>query len=586
MAALTGAAAGHDAERDAERAIDWTQVRHVLWARWRLALRSASTAWWKLALTVLVWTGFSAAAFGSAVGCFFVVATLRANPDFAHVVRPAIHVAFLFVLVSLSVSPALGLRGNEFLDVTKLFVYPVNHRTVFAASLAGLLTSPSVLFFTFPLLGAVAGYGGSVPEVALGLVVVLLLVLVAVAVGQTGLLLFLDLFRSRRWQDVSRIVVALVGAGAYGVFRVASGSAFRTGGGAALDAVDQWRNWSVPLPSWWAAHAITGTGAVRWLPALALPLLLFWLIVAAARLQERAYFGEIEERRDVSASSGRGVAAWFGRRFRGAFGAVLEKDLRVLLRDPTIRILVIQQTAFALVPLAATFFGRGAGDATRSAVRAEFFYAGIVALPVFASLGFTMNPYGTEGPGLQHALLTAVPRRTLALGKMVSLALTMGLGLSLLTAAGAGVLAWFVQREGALGTAGRVACAGLESMFAFFVFAAVGAVIGAYAPSRIVSRDRRALRQTSGGREGCMRGLLGLAAFMIGSAACVPIAFAFHHPAIFEALGRDSRPFLAPSIALAAAYVAGAVVLGSRMGGAALERREEEVLAVLARSDQ
>jgi hypothetical protein len=569
----------------AEHAVDWRQVRTILSARWRILFKGLARKPWMLLLTAvgtLAWAAFVALL---TLGAGFGMAYVRSQPELDPYAAPALHAAFLFVLVSLAVSPALGLRGNEFLDVTKLFVFPVSHRTVFAATLLGLATSNSVLFLTLPLAAAVVGYGGGVAAVAGGVAAALLTAFVGVAVGQTGLLLFLDVFRSRRWRDLSRLVLALLSAGIYAAMRFTSGSAAGGGARAVLETFDRWKDWTLPLPSWWGAHAVTGAGWVRWLPALALPVALAWLVRVAAHLQERAYFGEIEERRESVAGSRGGIAGWVGRTVPGALGAAAEKDLRILFRDPTVRIQLIQQFAYAIVPLVAAFWsgrgGRGGGDGV-----AEFAYVGVAYLPLLLTLGLVMNPLGTEGTGIQHALLTPVARSTFLAGKMVALCVVLGGAAAVLSCAATTGLAVFVAHAGAAEVVRRAALGAVESLAAFAVFAGVGAVTGAAFPARVVSRDRRALKQTSSGRRGCVGTLAGFAALLVGMALCAPVAVAFHHPALARLAERDSTPLLALTVPLAVAWGGLVAWAGCRVGGTLLVSREEEASSDLTRSEE
>ena len=576
-------APGRDADaRAVEDRIDWRQVRLVVGAHWRIVVRAASASVGKLLLTALGLAILAGLVVGATVATYLGIAYLRSDPQTSHVAGAAVHGIFLFSLVTLTVSPALGLRGNEFLDVTKLFSYPVNHRTVFAASLAGLLTSGSVLLFTVPLFGAVLGYGGSPAEILGGLAAALMVAFTGIALGQTALLLFLDVFRSRKWRDLSRLVVALFGAGLYAGMRLTSGSAMEQGLHAGLATLDRWKDWLLPVPSWWGAHAVTGTGFVRWLPALALPVLVVWLVRVAGRLQERAYFGEIEERTEaVSGAGGGGIAGWFGRRVPGAFGAALEKDLRLLFRDPTVRLQLIQRFAFLVVPLAAAFVQGG----RRGAPPPDVLLAAIVYLPALGSLRFALNPLGTEGPGIQQSVITPASRRTILGAKVAALCVALGGGISVLVALATFVAAMVVGRMDVGTSLGRAGLAILEHGAVLGVFAGIGAVVGPFFPQRAVTRERRALKQASTDQGGCVSSLVYLAAFLGGLVVCAPIAFAFHHPAILAAAaGTDSSAFLALSVPLALAYGVGLAIVGVRIGGAVLVRREETVVAELTKS--
>jgi hypothetical protein len=66
---------------------------------------------------------------------------------------------------------------------------------------------------------------------------------------------------------------------------------------------------------------------------------------------------------------------------------------------------------------------------------------------------------------------------------------------------------------------------------------------------------------------------------------CIPVALAFHHPALARLAGRDTSAWLALSVPFALAYAAFLAWAGARLGGALLARREEEVLEALTRSE-
>lgn len=584
----TGAAApAVAADRDGNR-VDWEQVRLILGARWRVVLRGAASSWWRMLLTAFGWLMFAVVVVGVSVAAGFFAWWIRTNGEFGNAGAAVMHAAFLLCFVSLAVTPALGLRGNEFLDVTKLFTLPVGHRTVFVASLGGMMLSPGVLFLVAPAAGMVVGWGGGPVAVLGGLVALAGVALSGIALGQIGLLLFLDVFRSRKWRDASRIVMVLFSAGIYSGMRFVTGDIAASGLRTGLRALDAWKDWLMPLPSWWAAHAVTGTSALRWVPALALPLLVVWLVSMAARLQERAYFGEIEERSEVSAGPSRGVAVWLGRRFRGALGGLVEKDARLLLREPAVRIMLIQQFAYSVLPFAAAVWRPGARHAASEGAppgAAELSFAGIVFLPVLlAAAGLAMNPLGTEGPGLQHVLLSPVPRRTVLLSKVIALTAVVGGALALLCAGGTlavAMLAWHLPLPEALGRAGLAL---VEAPAAYLVSTGVGAVFGAYFPVRIGSRDRRALRQATGASGGCLRALAGLVAVLASVVLCAPVAAGFHHPAIGRWLHAETGAWLAITVPAALAYAACVAWGGAVFGGAVLADREEAALEVLTKS--
>ncbi|MCE9638429.1 MAG: hypothetical protein K8T90_22230, partial [Planctomycetes bacterium] len=299
---------------------------------------------------------------------------------------------------------------------------------------------------------------------------------------------------------------------------------------------------------------------------------------------------EIEERSDVSSGPSRGVAAWLGRRIRGPLGGLAEKDARLLLRDPAVRIMLIQQMGYAVVPLARALLNaggrRGAGELSAAAASGgfEWMLAGVVFLPVVVSTSLAFNPLGTEGPGLQHVLLGPVPRRTIVLSKVITLVVLVGGVLAALCGVGTFVVAMFAGHLPVGAALGRAGLAAIEAPCAYAVFAAAGAVFGSYFPLRVGSRDRRALTQASGAGGGCLRSMAGFATILVAGALCVPVALCFHHPALARLADRDSIPWLALTVPLGAAYAACAVWAGAAIGGTALAAREESALEVLTKS--
>lgn len=563
---------------DAETAVDRRQVLLILGAHWRVLF---SQTGWRLAVGIVVNVMFAAFVAGVSAAAFLAGVWLRRSATHGDLAAPLVHAASHFVFLSLVASPVLGLRGNEFLDVTKLFTLPVNHRTVFAASILGLLASHTVAVVALPYVAFVAGVSGGAAAAMAAAAAAACVVVAGVAAGQALYFLFLGVFSSRKWRDLSRVLAALSVAGFYIAMQSLRADAVTRGFAPAVRSFDGWKDMLVPLPSWWGAHAIAAEGALRWLPALLLPALVVWLVRISARLQERAFFSEIEERRparpDAPAAARRGIAAGLASRLRGVLGGLVEKDVRLLLREPSVRIQVLQQFAFSVVPMALALLQSRGGRSPAA------LFAWVAYVPVLASFGLSMNLIGTEGPGIQHVLLTPAPRRSIVLAKLLSLWGVVGSSLAAFAALAVTAIAIAAAGEAAGPAALRGLLAGLEAFAAFGVFAAIGAVTGTLFPLPVTVRDRRALRQATTGRTGCLRTLLYFASLGGGAAACGPVFLAFHHPMFTKG---ESSPLLAVTIPLALGYAALLAWLGTRAGGAILADREEQVMAVLAKPQE
>lgn len=573
----------------AETEIDWRQVRLLLATNWRTKVNRASRSPFAFAFGLLLMGGFAFGAVVFSVVLGLGVSALKVSrPEIA---AAAVHEVFLSVFFVVVVTPVLGFRGNEFLDVTKLFVHPVGHRTVFAATFLGLMSSGAVLFFSLPVVAAVVGYGGPPHEVAAGLLAGLLLMLVAVALGQFVLLAFLNTLKSRKWRDLSMVLVPLVFGGAWVSFQILSrrGAEGRSMFLGAVEWFAKWKDWTLPLPSWWTAHAVTGSGWTRFLPLLAAAALVVWLVRVSASLQERAYFGEIAEEPAAEGVSRRGFLGRLAARLPDPLGALAEKELAILAREPAVRSILIGQAIYPVLwgglgiwKLATT---SSPGELGRYAP-----LAGLVSYPLLLmELGLVMNLLGLEGGGAVHAMLLPVRRRLLLLGKDAAFLLVFGT-LNAAVAIVATVVAFAVTRAGSAAACVQWSLLGaLEGYCVLAVGLGIGNVVSVISPIRVAVRDRRAIRQQVGGREGCLRSLVSLTAVFGSLAVSVPIAILFHGPYALRFVpeaGGVPEWLVLVTVPVAVLIATGVLAGGAAAGGRLLEMREEDVVSQLTRSDE
>lgn len=574
--------------------VDLSQVRAILWARYRLWVRAASGSVWQAILTGIgLFAGLAFVLVATVGAGFLMSAALAMDRVLAD---GALHGFALFAFTTLVTGPAMGLRSNDFLDVTKLFLLPVNHRTVFAASIAGLSLSPWVFLFVLPLAVAAGTHAaivhGGVLSVLAAVLAVLLLTATAIALGQGLLLLWLDLFRSRRWRDVSMIVMAVVTATFVTVARTWSAGG-DDNGGAALEAFRRTAGTLTSLyflPSFWAAHVTTGAGALRFLPVLALPPLLYLVIRGAARVQERVLHGDIEVGGNTASGVRTGPVARFMSAFSGRLGALLEKDFSVLAREPGVRVQIVQQLAYACAPMAFLLWSKLSRDASDAAAVLPFAGAFALFAVFFGFSALLHNPLGSEGSGIAHTLQTPVPRHHILLSKGIANALLTGLLTGLLAVLATIVTGVFADAPAAR-IAGFSALGFFESFAVASVVAGIGCIGGTFSPHALVVRDRRALAQAHQQKGGCLRALIGFGTFLLSLACALPIVVCFRFPWILDAIEHHGRAAPLPpltgwlllSVPVACLAGAGALLLGSRIGGSLLARREEEIVEALAR---
>jgi hypothetical protein len=351
---------------------------------------------------------------------------------------------------------------------------------------------------------------------------------------------------------------------------------------------DRVKDWTLVLPSWWAAHAATGASWSRLVLAAPLAGLVVWLVRSSATLQERAFHGEVEEGPVGDRVGARGLVGRMVARMRGPVGAVAEKELAILRREPAVRSILVGQ---AIYPVLWGAYGVYSLVASRDPSQLARYapLAGLVAYPMLLmELGLTLNLLGLEGGGAVHSLLLPVPRHVLLLGKALAHLLVFGsinAGLAVLATVAAYVFT---------GAGGPAECAAwafvnaVEGYCAAGVGLAIGFVVSVMWPVRIAVRDRRAIRQQALGREGCLRSVLGLGSVFGAMVLSIPFAALFHLPyALSLAFGAPMSPWTLVATVPVAAALAGLLVrLGAGLGGRLLAAREEDVAARLGRADE
>lgn len=460
----------------------------------------------------------------------------------------AVHLCFAVVYGILVLSPALGFRGNEFLDVTRLFHLPVSHRTVFTASTIGTCLSGGVLFWLAPLVGVVAGslapktFRGS-PEFpgmdwgtfGLRMLLVLVFLFHAVAVGQVLMLLVVNSLKSRKFEDLGMVLAPVLGGAIYlGTwFLLFRGrSQVLRGGQAWTRTFLQTRpSESFPwLPSRWVTEAMetAGSGGMgAWLPFLLglLPLTIVAMLVAA-RLQERAFHGLVPPPEVERGGSGRRIpgGALLRRLFPDPVLAVASKELRLLRREPIVKTVLIGQAFFLALPVLAVALRPGEADSLGTAARISW------ALPfllVFVENTLTMNLLGLEGAGITHLRTTPASWRRILAGKDLCYLLAFGTLNALFSTAVLLLLAAF-RPEKVPDPWTSVGLAVVGGTAALAVVLAVGNVLSVAMPTPLTARGRMALRQQASFSEGCYEKIVRTAVFGATVLLIAPIPLALH----------------------------------------------------------
>jgi hypothetical protein len=130
----------------------------------------------------------------------------------------------------------------------------------------------------------------------------------------------------------------------------------------------------------------------------------------------------------------------------------------------------------------------------------------------------------------------------------------------------------------------RALGAGAEVLAAVGVTVGAGGVFGVLLPTRIATRDRRALRQTTESRGGCGRTLAGLGGFGVVLLLLVPVLVAFHLPDLSRG-GIGGTAWFALAVPFSWAWAGLVLGVGALAGGRLAAVREERLVAELTRSE-
>jgi ABC-2 type transport system permease protein len=293
-------------------------------------------------------------------------------------------------------SPLLaGLAFAEAHDLTRLLHFPVPLPVLVLSSLAANLLQPTVLGqapLAVVLALSLAERPARFPACLLLVGLALLFLLAAAQI--TGLLLH-ALARNRRLHD--RLLFVGLGIGfSMSLLPIL----ILTGGGGSFGFLFSWvveHDVFMLSPFAWglraAAHAGRGEMGPAFSFAMATVVSLFAAVALSAALVGRIYRGEL----DLGTGGSRAGTASVSMRLPGALGALLEKDFRMIWRDPRLKALFFT----GLVgPLLLLLFWKSTGGALGS--RALLLMASFAGLSTLGS-----NSFALEGRGL--GLLLSFP---------------------------------------------------------------------------------------------------------------------------------------------------------------------------------
>jgi hypothetical protein len=552
------------------------QIRDLLWLRLRHTF-----GFHRKRVTAIVTAAVSiAAGLSFALGAYFGgLVALWGLP--AETSRQLLNGGLSLLYVGWLISPLVGISMNQSFDVSKLLLFPVSPRRIFAANILGSLLDPFTLTFLIALAAIPVGLANGVASGLMMALLVLVFVFHTISFSQALLTLLWGLMKSRRIRDLWKVVAAVFGMVFWAVYNIGSRRMSADTVAYALNARPA--QFTRFLPSGWtadAAFALSRGDTIAFLWRFALLVAICAATVAlAGSLLARIYTGDIEiaalaprdkpvSPPDQGRASGRLRRANVFDFLPAPAAAMARKEWMTFGRDPVVKIEILRGIFFALVmPFIVVLSGSNSGVSQMTAEYGGPAIIGYVFLTAFvATTSISLNLLAREREGFTLLVTLPTPRVWYLLGKNTA-ALAL-LAPTLLVVALASC-AWTGRWDLLPGTFVCAVAASLMTMGA----TNVGSV---WFPMPLAQKGQNPLTQPRGA--GCLPSLLGLLALPVMLALAAPIPAAVLIPAI---TGHQTWMWLTvPASVLYACFLYVALTL---MAGASFMRREPEIVATLLR---
>ncbi|MBV9708301.1 MAG: hypothetical protein JO125_12930 [Chloroflexi bacterium] len=549
-------------------AIHADKLRWLFWLRWKMFTRSLVRDKGRVVgLIFLILFGLPFVG-GFAVGTFFAYRYLPApaNAEVLFLVLSGVYLVW-------SALPLLEFTVNEGLDISKLALFPLTRAELMLSLLFSTLLDVPTLGLFLILAAVVVGWASAVPLALIALLAMLIFYVQVVGMSQLVLALLMRILQSRRFRDLSIVLLAIFASSFYFFQQFAlrglgSGHFVENIDHLSLSTYLQW------LPPGMAARAIQQASVGNWGVSFA------WLFALLVMSVLVLYLWQlVVERGLVSAESGGGSRAARQRPTeREALAgvrvgssatlspvlAIAVKDMKYLRRDPQQLALLFQTMLSTIVVLVATVFnpssaGRGIGSWA------------VLAAPAFVFLSLnalTLNMLGMEGESLTTLLLFPIEPKRILWGKNLVILALGSIEMLLLVA----VTAFASQGWNFVLPALTIGFAGIAIVLGCGNFSSV------CLPQR--RRQRRGFQTTTNysSESGFARLLLSLLMLLVTVIVLIPAGVALVLPILFHA-----QWFWSFSIPLSLLYGIAFYFVVTALVAPRILDKAPEILAVVAR---
>lgn len=565
------------------------KLKVLFWLRWKMFSRAFSTGPAQIIGTIFLiifmvpFAGLLA--FGSYAGYRFL--PNPANEVLLFIVLTLIYVVWIIL-------PLLEFNGNEGLNVSKLSLFPLTRWELMASLIFSTLLDIPMFGLVLMFLAVILGWAISLPMVFLSIITMLIFYVQVVAASQLVLALLMRTLQSRRYRDLSIIIIVIFSSSCGLLSQFIGRFVSAESGGNSLNALQNtssltYLQW---LPPGMAARAIQEGShgnwglSVAWLVALALVSFIFlylWQVVIMRSLSSSEGGGSVRVRRsrrpaavDVSVGAAAGVAPstqlnLLERLFSPIVVAIAVKDLKYFRRDPQLMALIFQSLFSAVILLALPIINSRSTSLYSSLATSRYMVLYVPLVVLFSMTTFSLNSLGMERQGLGTLLLFPIQPKKILWGKNLAV-LTIGLvEICLFT---------------------LIVCI-LTNGWSFFPLAFFGGLAGiavvlgcgnftsVIAPQRMRTMQRgfAATGASSGGSQvGCLRAVIAFAMLAVSIVLLIPVAVALVLPIILNA-----QWIYVISVPLALIYGLAFHQIVSRVVAPRILNRAPEILAIVSR---
>ncbi|MDQ2717370.1 MAG: hypothetical protein M3Z08_20930 [Chloroflexota bacterium] len=553
------------------------KLRWLFWLRWKMLTRGFTREKGRIITTIFMII-FILPLFGAAaIGTFFAYRYLPppANAEVMFLVLTGVYLLWIIL-------PLMQFGVNEGLDMSKLVQFPLTRWEIMASLLFSTLLDVFTLALLMILGAVVLAWSSSVPVALMSIVAMLVFYVQVVGISQLVLAVLMRTLQSRRFRDLSFLLIVLFSSSCYLFQQIALKGIGSTGFVNALQHANTspYLQWLPPgmaartvqqasLGNWLASFAWLGASAV-----LALAVLYLWQLIVARSLSAPETGGATRVRRSAerpqaaaalpsSAFAAPVTVPVWQHLFAPQMLAVTVKELKYFRRDPQFQALLLQSVVYIVIIVVGPLLNAGSTGFGAGLL----FYAPAVAL--FTMLSLSLNALGMDREGLTTLFLFPIRPQRLLFGKNLSVFIIGLVEMVIIVALSATLShAWDMALP--------IMVAGLAGMG---VVLGCGNVTSVFFPQRMRQmRGFRATGSSSFSGDGCLRSVMVLVMMAVTAILLVPVILALGLPIFFHV-----QWSWIITIPLSLAYGIAFHQIVTRIVAPHLTRRTPEILAATTR---